>query len=74
LLERLIELCTPEDKDILVLDCFLGSGTTALACQNTNRNFIGFELDQDYYKICIDRIEKNRKELAIKNNVLFQKL
>jgi site-specific DNA-methyltransferase (adenine-specific) len=71
LLERLIELCTPEDKDVLVLDCFLGSGTTALACQNTNRNFLGFELDKTYYEICLDRIEKNRKELEIKNNVLL---
>jgi site-specific DNA-methyltransferase (adenine-specific) len=34
----------------LVLDPCMGSGTTAIACINTNRNYIGFELDADYYK------------------------
>ena len=41
-----------------VLDPFSGSGTTAIACINNNRNFIGFELDKDYYDISLDRIEK----------------
>ena len=34
-----------------VLDCFMGSGSTGVACVNTNRNFIGIELDADYFKI-----------------------
>lgn len=39
-----------------VLDCFMGSGTTGLACKNTNRNFIGIELDNEYYEIAQRRI------------------
>jgi site-specific DNA-methyltransferase (adenine-specific) len=54
LLERLIKLCTPENAK--VLDCFLGSGTTAIACKNTNRNFIGCELYEDYYQIALERL------------------
>lgn len=45
-------------KGQTVLDPFSGSGTTAIACINNNRNFIGFELDKDYYDISLDRIEK----------------
>lgn len=40
----------------VILDTFMGSGTTAVACKETNRNFIGFELDKKYYKIACDRI------------------
>jgi len=36
----------------------MGSGTTAIACINTNRNFIGFELDKQYYDIANERIQK----------------
>lgn len=39
-----------------VLDCFAGSGTTLVACRNTKRNYIGFELDETYYKIAKDRL------------------
>lgn len=46
------------DKTIdLVLDCFAGSGTTLVACKELNRNFIGFEINEDYYKVCIDRLD-----------------
>lgn len=40
----------------IVLDPFMGSGTTAVACTNTNRNYIGFEIDERYYKIAEKRI------------------
>lgn len=40
----------------IVLDCFMGSGTTAVACKELNRNFIGFEIDKKYYEIACDRI------------------
>lgn len=40
----------------VVLDFFLGSGSTGVACVNTNREFIGFELDPDYFKIAKERI------------------
>jgi site-specific DNA-methyltransferase (adenine-specific) len=40
-----------------VLDCFMGSGTTGVACKNHNRNFIGIELNEKYYQISKERIE-----------------
>lgn len=42
----------------LVLDPFLGSGTTAVACVNTNRHYIGFELDPQYYDIACKRLDE----------------
>ena len=39
-----------------VLDCFMGSGTTGVASKNLNRNFIGIELDKDYFEIAKERI------------------
>jgi site-specific DNA-methyltransferase (adenine-specific) len=41
----------------LVLDPFMGAGTTAVCCIETNRNYIGFEIDEKYYNICTRRIE-----------------
>lgn len=41
----------------LVLDMFMGSGTTGVACKNTNRKFIGIELDKEYFEIAKGRIE-----------------
>lgn len=40
----------------LILDCFLGSGTTAVAAKELNRHYIGFELNPQFYQIAIDRI------------------
>ena len=48
-------LHTTNENDI-VLDAFLGSGTTAKACQETNRQYIGFEINEEYYKIAVDRL------------------
>jgi DNA modification methylase len=45
-----------------VLDCFMGSGTTGVACVNTNRNFIGIELDETYFNIAKERISSIRDE------------
>lgn len=42
----------------IVLDPFMGSGTTAVACIKKNRNYIGFEIDKEYYNICSERIKK----------------
>ena len=55
LLEYLVETYT--NKGDIVLDNCIGSGTTAIACINTNRNYIGFELDTGYYNIANKRIE-----------------
>jgi len=54
LLERIIMLGSNEND--LVLDPFLGSGTTGVVSKKLNRNFIGIEIDEDYFKIAKDRI------------------
>jgi len=55
LIKKLIDGLTPQNST--VLDCFLGSGTTAVAAKETNRNFIGFELDKSYFDIAQKRIQ-----------------
>ena len=54
LLEYLIKTYTNEND--LVLDNCMGSGSTGVACINTNRNFIGIELSEEYYNIAVRRI------------------
>lgn len=58
LLEWLIKSYTNEGE--LVLDNCMGSGSTAIACINTNRNFIGFEKDSNYHKLATERINKHK--------------
>ena len=53
LLEYLVK--TYSNEGDVILDNCIGSGTTAVACINTNRNYIGFETNPDYYQIAIDR-------------------
>lgn len=43
-------------KNDIVLDCFSGSGTTCVACKELNRRFIGIEIDPEYHKISMDRL------------------
>ena len=57
LLEYLIKTYTNEGET--VLDFTMGSGTTGMACKNLNRNFIGIELDPEYFKIAGKRINEN---------------
>ena len=45
-----------------VLDGFMGSGTTGVACMETNRNFIGIELDENYYNIAKQRIQEAKEQ------------
>lgn len=46
------------NENDIVLDCFMGSGTTGVACVNTGRKFIGIELDEGYFEIAKKRIEE----------------
>lgn len=56
LMQLLVEQSTKEGD--WVLDPFVGIGATAVACVKTNRKFIGYELDKDYYAIAIGRVNK----------------
>jgi DNA modification methylase len=62
-------LNSTQEGDV-VLDTFMGSGTTAVACKQLNRHYIGFELNPEYYQIAIDRVngitqkDKKLKELG----------
>lgn len=56
LLERFIRVSSKEGD--IILDPFLGSGTTAVAAVNTNRHYIGFELDEKYFDIACQRLDE----------------
>jgi site-specific DNA-methyltransferase (adenine-specific) len=60
LMERIILLTTKEGDT--VLDPFMGSGTVAIACKNTNRNYIGFEVSKNYCDIAKKRIASWTKQ------------
>ena len=60
LMKILIENSSQEGE--IVLDPFMGIGSTGVACINTNRDFIGVELDKDYFEIAKERIENSMKE------------
>jgi len=58
LLEYLVKTYTNEGET--VLDNTMGSGTTGVACLNTNRKFIGIEKDQQYYQVAVNRLNTQR--------------
>jgi len=66
LMEWLVNIHTNENHT--VLDPFMGSGTTGVACVNTNRNFIGIEMDDKYFEIATKRIGDAKNEC---NSKLF---
>jgi len=55
LMNRIVECCS--NKNDIILDPFMGSGSTALSCKNLNRNYIGCELDKEYYNVCLERLK-----------------
>ena len=63
LFEWILNLRTKEND--LILDCYSGSGTTAVACYNTRRNFICIEKDSDYYKSSVERLETIQAQMRI---------
>lgn len=60
---RYIELHSNEGD--VILDCFMGSGSTGVACVNTNRNFIGIELNEEYFTIAEKRIKEAQQQLKL---------
>lgn len=63
LMEYLIKTYTNENET--VLDFTMGSGSTGVACVNTGRNFIGIEMDENYFEIAKDRINNHIKQLKL---------
>ena len=68
LFEYLIKTFTNEGD--LILDNCAGSGTTGMACINTNRKYILMEKEEKYYNVILDRISKYKKE-TFKDNEFF---
>lgn len=63
IIQTLIENST--EPGALVLDPFMGSGTTAIAAIRSNRHYIGFELDEGYHQTCIERIKAEQAQLTL---------
>lgn len=66
LIQDLLEIVP---KGAIVLDPFMGSGTTAEACLRTGRSFIGFELSKEYHAVAMQRIENTVDELLCAEEV-----
>ena len=62
LIKHLVEIHTQEGDT--VLDPFMGSGTTAIACIDTGRKYIGFELDENHYNTSLQRINDHTRQVA----------
>lgn len=58
LMSRIVKLVSNEDD--IILDCFAGSGSTLLGAIKNNRNYIGIEIDKEYYDICCNRIKEKQ--------------
>ena len=63
LMKILIE--NSSNKNDVVIDPFMGVGTTGIACKELNRNFIGIELDEKYFEIAKKRIEETEEQLTL---------
>lgn len=62
LLDRIVKIASnPGDS---VLDPFMGSGTTGVVAQSLGRNFLGFEIDADYFRMAVKRIRAEAKKTA----------
>ncbi len=73
IIENLIK--NSSDVGGVILDSFIGSGTTAVACKKLGRNFIGFEINKHFYDIALDRLKgisiQDRKEMNAGQLSLF---
>lgn len=71
LIEYLVKLATKENQ--IILDPFMGSGTTAIAAKNLNRRFIGFEINKSFYEEFLKRINKIIPKDELSDLPIFQK-
>jgi len=67
-IEYLVQVLSNEGDS--VLDCFMGSGTTGVACRNLNRNFMGIEISEEYFKVAKDRIDGYDEQVAFSYDFL----
>jgi DNA modification methylase len=63
LIERIIKASSNEG--MVVLDPFMGSGSTAIACKNLNRNYIGIEKESEYVELALKRIDEEEMQLKL---------
>ena len=72
MIERILLLGSKQND--MVLDPFMGSGTTGLIARRLNRNFIGIELEKGFFKISEERIlnEKNNKKIVLSDKKIIQ--
>jgi site-specific DNA-methyltransferase (adenine-specific) len=63
LFQKFVENSTNEGD--IVLEPFIGCGTLARACQRTNRHFVGFELNKEYFDRAVKRINDERRQLSL---------
>lgn len=70
IIERIVKVSSPQSGT--VLDPFMGTGTTAIACLKNNRKYVGFEINKNYYNLVINRIKKynNQPKLFQQQNNL----
>ena len=76
--EQLVKdhILTWSSEGDLVLDPFMGSGTTAVICQDNNRNYLGYEIDEKYYNVCLRRLNEHVpvKEVSHENPTPLENL
>jgi len=70
LMEYLVKLVSREGA--VIVDPFAGSGSTAIACVNLGRKFIGSEIDEDYFKIMVKRTQRAQEELQAQLQIRMQ--
>lgn len=58
-------ICNSSKEGDTILDCFLGSGTTAVACIKEKRHFIGYEITKEYFDIAQERIKQEQSQLTL---------
>ena len=69
IIERIVRASCPQNG--VVLDPFMGTGTTAIACLKNDRKYIGFEINKNYYKTIMDRIKKyNNQPTLFKQQIV----
>jgi site-specific DNA-methyltransferase (adenine-specific) len=63
LIQHLIAIHSKEND--VILDCFAGSGTTAIAAMNTNRQYICIEMDKHYHSMSVERVKEHKQQLSL---------